>query len=243
MFVSLLCPHFNGHWASHPPHGKLNDFLLTFIRESLANFKRTGALLPSSPWLAKRLAMPVSLCHRGDMPLQILEAGPGTGALTTEIVRHLRPGDHLTLCEINSCFVRHLKERLIHDEALSPWAHQISIHHGPVEEIGAEYYFDHIISGLPFNNFPPDLVRQIFAAFMLAAKPSGTVSFFEYVGIRKLKAPFLSDVERERLDEVESIIEEFMGRGERHMTLLNLPPAWACTVHMPRAPATVGAVA
>jgi phospholipid N-methyltransferase len=217
--------------------------LLTFLRESLANFQRTGALLPSSPWLAKRLALPVSLRQRTDDPLEILEAGPGTGALTTEIVRHLRPGDHLTLCEVNSCFVRHLKERLLNDEALAPYAHQVSIHHGPVEEMGAECYFDHIISGLPFNNFPPDLVRHIFEAFMLAAKPSGTISFFEYVGIRKLKAPFLSDVERERLNEVESIIEEYMGRGERHMTLLNLPPAWACTLRAPRLGAPVGAVA
>ena len=200
--------------------------------------------MPSSPWLAKRLAHPMSLRPKSAEPLQILEAGPGTGALTTEIVRHLRPGDHLTLCEINVCFIRHLKERLVHDSALAPWAHQITIHQGPVEEMGAEDYFDHIISGLPFNNFPPDLVRKIFEAFMQAAKPHGTVSFFEYVGIRKLKAPFLSDFERERLNEVESIIAEYMGRGERHMTLLNLPPAWACTLRAPRIPAAaVGAVA
>jgi phospholipid N-methyltransferase len=222
--------------------GKHDYYLLTFIRESLSNFQRTGALMPSSPWLARKLS--VALSHRpwGDGPVEILEAGPGTGALTTEIVRHLRPGDHLTLCEINSCFVRHLENRLLEDEALSPYAHQITIHHGAVEDIGAEDYFDHIISGLPFNNFPPALVRKIFHAFMSAAKPSGTISFFEYIGIRKLKAPFLSDEERERLDEVESIIKEFMDRGERHMTLLNLPPAWACTVRAPVS-ATVGAVA
>ena len=78
---------------------------------------------------------------------------------------------------------------------------------------------------------------------MVAAKPSGTISFFEYVGIRKLKAPFLSDLERARLNEVESIIEEYMGRGKRHMTLLNLPPAWACTLQAPRLAVPVGAVA
>jgi len=189
--------------------------------------------MPSSPWLARKLALPVSDRSLCDEPVEILEAGPGTGALTTEIVRHLRPGDHLTLCEINSCFVRHLENRLMHDPALSPWAHQITIHHGPVEEIGLESHFDHIISGLPFNNFSPELVRKIFDAFLCAAKPLGTISFFEYVGIRKLKAPFLSERERQRLNEVENIIEEFMGRGERQMALLNLPPAWACVVRAP----------
>jgi phospholipid N-methyltransferase len=207
--------------------------LLTFIRESLTNFQRTGAVIPSSPWLAKKLAAPISDRASHAPPVQILEAGPGTGALTTEIVRHLHPGDHLTLCEINSCFVKHLENRLLQDPALAPWAHQITIHHGPVEDLGHEAYFDHIVSGLPFNNFPPDLVRKIFDAFLSAAKPSATISFFEYVGIRKLKAPFLSEKERARLNEVESIIESFMDCGERHMALLNFPPAWACMVRTP----------
>ncbi len=221
---------------------KHDKYLLTFIRESMSNFKRTGALMPSSPFLAKKLALAMSNRSFLDGPAEILEAGPGTGALTTEIVKHLRPGDHVTLCEINSCFVRHLANRLIEDDALAPWAHQITIHHGPVEELGAVSYYDHIVSGLPFNNFSPLLVRQIFEAFMSAAKPSGTISFFEYIGIRKLKAPFLSDEERDRLDEVEAILEEFMERGERQMTLLNLPPAWACTMRTPML-VPVGAVA
>lgn len=187
--------------------------------------------MPSSPWLARNLSRNISNRNGNDKPVHILEAGPGTGALTTEIVRHLQPGDHLTLCEINSCFVKHLEKRLLNDGGLRPWADQITIHHGPVEELGVDSHFDHIISGLPFNNFPPELVRQIFYAFFRAAKTDATISFFEYVGIRKLKAPFLSPAERERLNEVESIIEEFMTQGERHMTIWNLPPAWACTVH------------
>lgn len=217
--------------------------MLTFLRESLLNFRCTGAVLPSSPWLAKRLALQISSRREAGVPLHILEAGPGTGALTTEIVKHLQPGDQLTLCEINTCFVRHLNERLANDSALAPWANQVTIHHSAVEEMGAVNEFDHVISGLPFNNFPPHLVRAVFEAFMQGVKPSGTISFFEYVGIRKLKAPFLNDEERERLDEVEAIIKEYMDFGERRMTLLNLPPAWACTLTTPCMDATAGAVA
>lgn len=186
--------------------------------------------------------MSLSNHSRQDGPAEILEAGPGTGALTTEIVRHLRPGDRLTLCEINDSFVEHLTNRLADDESLAPWADQVTIHHGPVEELGAEDRFDHIISGLPFNNFPPELVEQIFEAFMTATKPSGTISFFEYVGIRRLKAPFISDEERQRLNEVKAIIGKYMDTGHREITLLNLPPAWACTVHAPDSE-PVGAVA
>ena len=209
--------------------------MLTFIRESLTNFQRTGALVPSSPWLAKKLAEPISTGREHGQCVNILEAGPGTGALTTEIVRHLKPGDHLTLAEINSCFVKHLENRLLQDPALSPWAHQITIHHGPVEEIGLSRHFDFIVSGLPFNNFTPELVQQIFNSFLEAAKPAGTISFFEYVGIRRLALPFLSDKEKERLNAVEDIIEEFMNRGEREVALLNFPPAWACRIKAPQA--------
>lgn len=199
--------------------------------------------MPSSPWLARRLACQISTRPDPSVPLKILEAGPGTGALTLEIVKHLQPNDHLTLCEINAVFVRHLTERLSDDKALAPWAHQVTIHHGPVEELGVRNEFDHIISGLPFNNFQPHLVRQVFEAFTQAVKPYGTISFFEYVGIRKLKAPFLSDEERERLDEVEAIIAEYMDYGQRSMTLLNLPPAWACTLTCPTMENSTSAIA
>jgi phospholipid N-methyltransferase len=186
--------------------------------------------VPSSRFLARALAAPLGCCD-GHKPRQILEAGPGTGALTVEIVRQLQPEDHLTLCEINACFVKHLEDRLLNDPMLSPWKKQVSIHHGPVEDLNQPATFDHIISGLPFNNFPPDLVRQIFHSFFQTAKPGGTVSFFEYVGIRRLKAPFLESDERSRLDEVESILGEIMAHGERSLTLLNVPPAWSYCVH------------
>ena len=42
---------------------------------------------------------------------EILEVGPGTGAVTARLVQLLRPGDHLTLVELNDDFVQHLNER------------------------------------------------------------------------------------------------------------------------------------
>ena len=36
-----------------------------------------------------------------EAPRRILECGPGTGAVTAEIVRQLRPGDQLDILEIN----------------------------------------------------------------------------------------------------------------------------------------------
>lgn len=204
--------------------------MITFLKHTLDNFYHTGAVAPSSPWLARALTAPLS--RRGNGPIQVLEAGPGTGALTTEIVQYLRPGDHLTLCEINACFVSHLEERFREDPELKPWARQITIHHGPVEELHAIERYDHIVSGLPFNNFDPDLVRHIFQSFERAVRPGGTVSFFEYAGIRSFKAHFCSEEERQRLREVEEVIAEMIGchRHHRRLVLFNFPPAWACTL-------------
>src|SRR5262249_15425558 len=158
--------------------------LLTFIRHTMRNFHHTGAVAPSSQWLARALAEPLAERPEDGSPIEVLEAGPGTGALTLEIVPHLRRGDHLTLCEINSEFIRHLERRFRHDPKLKPWRSQVTIHYGPVEELDAPQRFHHIVSGLPLNNFDPELVRKIFIAFEEMLKPSGTVNFFEYVGIR-----------------------------------------------------------
>ncbi|MBX7245522.1 MAG: hypothetical protein K1X53_08480, partial [Candidatus Sumerlaeaceae bacterium] len=73
--------------------------MITFIKQTFRNFHHTGAVAPSSRFVAKALIAP--LHGRNHAPIHILEAGPGTGALTGEILECLKPGDHLTLCEIN----------------------------------------------------------------------------------------------------------------------------------------------
>src|SRR5438270_8819364 len=84
-----------------------------FFRAFRRNFHTTGAILPSSRFLARAMASDLK-GPRG--PARILEVGPGTGAVTREIVRLLLPGDRLDAVEINPSFVAHLRRRL--DEAV-----------------------------------------------------------------------------------------------------------------------------
>jgi phospholipid N-methyltransferase len=206
--------------------------LLTFFRHTVRNFHHTGAVAPSSPWLARALAEPLAERPPDGSPIEVLEAGPGTGALTLEIVQHLRKGDHLTLCEINKEFIRHLQRRYRHDPKLKPWRNQVTIHYGPVEELEAPERFHHIVSGLPLNNFEPELVRNIFVAFEAMLRPGGTVNFFEYVGVRTLKAPFVDEAERTRLRMVEQVIDDVTSKlpRQRRLMLFNFPPAWVCSL-------------
>ena len=74
-----------------------------FLQEFRRNFHSTGALAPSGQRLARTLAHYVN--HRtDDRPKRILEVGPGTGAVTRQIIRRMHPADRLDLVEINEAF-------------------------------------------------------------------------------------------------------------------------------------------
>jgi phospholipid N-methyltransferase len=81
---------------------------LVFLREFLLEFKTTGACFPTSRWAAQALITPLRAPERA--PKNILELGPGTGSVTMPLLREMRPGDHLTICEINPRFMKSLKD-------------------------------------------------------------------------------------------------------------------------------------
>jgi phospholipid N-methyltransferase len=205
--------------------------MFAFLSQTFRRFHDTGAIAPSSRWLGRALAAP--LAERGEEPLAILEAGPGTGAVTREIVKHMRPDDHLTLCEINPAFVehlhRHLHRRFESDPRLRPHRDRVTIVQAPVESLEGKGRFGHIVCGLPFNNFDPAQVREIFGVFQRLVRAGGTVNFFEYAAIRRLKALLVNRSERERLRGVATALGEMIEAHQSHrkLVLLNLPPAWA----------------
>src|SRR5207302_359093 len=76
--------------------------------------------------------------------------------------------------------------------------------------LAGEGLYDFIVSGLPFNNFPVELVRDIFAGYQRLLKPDGTLSFFEYTLVRELKSPFVGRGERQRLSGVAEVVTEYI---------------------------------
>jgi phosphatidylethanolamine/phosphatidyl-N-methylethanolamine N-methyltransferase len=195
-----------------------------FIREVRRDFLHTGALLPSSPFLGRAMTAHLRFRRR---PARILEVGPGTGAITGEVLRRLNPADQLDVVEINPRFVALLRRRLATEKRFRPYGHQVRVIHAPVQEVAGREVYDFILSSLPLNNFPPGVVREVFEVFQRLLVPGGTLSFYEYVFVRHLKTPFVERRERERLQRVGRILGSYVRKYQfdRERIYANVPPA------------------
>jgi len=197
-----------------------------FFREFLRNFHTTGAILPSGPWLAAALARYVG--EKSPDSRKILEVGPGTGAVTGSIIAALGPKDHLDLVELNDSFVERLNRRFEEEAAFKAVADRSRVLHCAVEDLPRVDRYDLIISGLPLNNFTPEIVERILAVFVELLAPGGTLSFFEYIAVRKMRGLVSSRAERERLEGIGRAMRAVLDGREirRDAVLLNVPPAW-----------------
>ncbi len=196
----------------------------SFLREFRRSVRDTGAVLPSSRFLARALVTEVRKPHP---PARILEVGPGTGSVTREILRALHPDDRLDAVELNGHFVALLEKRFHQEPVFRQHRDQVEIIHAPVEELVGEGVYDFIVSGLPLNNFPVALVRDIFHAYSRLLKPGGTLSYYEYVFVRQLKTPFVNRRERRRLYRVGRVVGRYIRafQVDRHQVFINVPPA------------------
>lgn len=197
-----------------------------FFQQFRQQYATTGSVLPSGRALARALTRPMRMAQG---PRRILEVGPGTGAVTREIVRHLRPGDTLDVVEINGDFIKVLERRFEREPTFRRRRDLVRLIHAPLQEVAGERDYDFMISGLPLNNFPLSLVEEIFDCYRRLLRPEGTLSYFEYAGIRTMKTPFVQKGERVRLLVLSSLLERQIRQYQvaEEVVLLNVPPAVA----------------
>jgi len=195
-----------------------------FYRNVFSHLKHTGSIAPSSRFLAQGMLH----CLEGRThPMAILEVGPGPGPFTKALAARLEDGDQLDLCELNDEFVAHLRGLLETHPAMCARKNQITLYHMPVENLEGEKRYDVILSGLPFNNFEPDLVQSILDQYRRLIKPGGCLSFFEYAAVRYMKKLVASSQENQRVEAVGKVLEKFFAQyeKERLFVALNLPPS------------------
>lgn len=205
---------------------------LELWRQFRQRFETTGAVAPSSRFLARAMTGPMA---RRERPGRILEIGPGTGAVTQRIVRLLRPEDQLDLVELNDAFAALLQERFTTDPIYQAAADRSQVHVCPIQDFDATEPYDIIISGLPLNNFPADLVQSIFETYFQLLAPGGTLSYFEYMYVRPLRKLVANQSEKVRLTELDRIAGSYLSkhRFDRSWVFVNIPPAWVQHLRKP----------
>ena len=197
-----------------------------FYRQFRDQYGTTGSVMPSSRALARALTRPMRACPS---PRRVLEVGPGTGAVTREIVRTLRPGDRLEIVEINASFVEVVRRRFEEELDFRRKTLQTRVIHSAIQDVEGRAVYDVLISGIPLNNFAVPLVEEIFASYRRLLKPQGTLSYFEYVAIRDLKQRVVAPDERVRLADLSLLLEDKIRRYQvaEEIVVFNVPPAVA----------------
>lgn len=158
-------------------------------------------------------------------PIRVLEVGCGTGAFTKEILTKLKDGDEFHIVELSSDFCESVEATILLQFRRDNPNVNIVVHNAPIEEAEIEGKFDAIICGLPFNNFPLDLVEHLFSVMFGFLRLGGELAYFEYLGMRGLKQVFgHQGVRRETKQRTIDIGARYQKRnGSQQTVWRNLP--------------------
>ncbi|WP_262703489.1 MULTISPECIES: class I SAM-dependent methyltransferase [Streptomyces] len=202
-----------------------------FLIEAGRDLGTTGAVAPSGVALARTLTDPVRA--RAGRPLNILEAGAGTGAVTRSLLPLLSPGSRLDVAEANPRFASRLRQLAAAHPRMGGREERIRIHPRRVEELDTGRHYDVIVSGLPFANFTPHQVETIMDRYLELLHPGGTLTYFAYLGTRQARSLLASRARARRHRAVEDLLT---GYHRQYATgcwtvWANLPPAkvWQLT--------------
>jgi phospholipid N-methyltransferase len=160
-----------------------------FFSAALTNQSQIGAVIPSQRFLIDRMIAPVPHSYRG----QILELGPGTGALTLRLAARCSQA-RILACEINSAMGRHIRWTL----AASRLSSRVEVVLDSAERFLSRLHSrdarrpDFIISGIPLGNLPRQQVLALVQAISRTLAPGGMYIQFQYslIDRKKIKANF-----------------------------------------------------
>ncbi len=144
-----------------------------FIKQLLTRPGSTGAVLPSSDELSRKM-VEFAAPPRNAV---IAEFGPGTGVVTNVILNSLRPEQRFFAIEVNEEFAGALRKRF----------DNLHLHIGCASDVAAfcaKEQVDHVdcvISGLPWAIFPDELQTKILTGMTNVMPEGGVFVTFAYL--------------------------------------------------------------
>lgn len=143
-----------------------------FFKESVRHFWQVGTLVRSSRHLIDSLLADIDFA---DARL-IVEFGPGSGAVTREILRRMRPDARLFSFELSDVFFEEIAS-IANDDPRLAAVHSCATKAGEMFGTGE---VDCVVSGLPMGNFGAGTKIKILNTVHSILKPSGRFSQFQY---------------------------------------------------------------
>jgi phosphatidylethanolamine/phosphatidyl-N-methylethanolamine N-methyltransferase len=188
-----------------------------FLQESLKSLRSTAAVFPSSKYLTRALLSPVDFSRAR----VVVELGPGTGAVTTEILKRMRPDGTLYAIDNNMNFIRHLKRSCNDPRMIAVHANAEHL----LRELRSRgaYRADAVVSSLGLTSMEPAVRTSIVSQAWTCLRAGGVLTQYQYVVAR---AGFvdLPNARVRKFDE-RSFLCGFFGEVRTKYVLRNLPPA------------------
>src|SRR5262249_19755952 len=144
-----------------------------FLGEFLSRPAATGAIAPSSAFLARAIVNDLDLPRAQ----AILEYGPGTGVFTEHILREIKPSSNFVAIVVNPQLARIFKTRhpdvtLVEDTVANVRA---ICDRARIDSV------DSIVSGLPWAAFSQRMQSTFLDEMMRVLTPGGRFVTFAYV--------------------------------------------------------------
>lgn len=140
-----------------------------FLQELCAKPGAIGAICPSSPYLARRMAQQVP-----DGDGLVIELGGGTGVITRALLERGIPADRLIVVELSSSFVQRLRERFPDVRVVHGSAAELARLIPQGERIRA------IVSSLPLCSLPAPISRAVLEQWRILLNDEGIAVQFTY---------------------------------------------------------------
>lgn len=197
------------------------DTLLPFFKGFIANPRDVGTFLPCSVYVADEIT---NHLETEDDQVRVLEVGAGTGAFSTTLVKKLQSTGKpylLDLVEIDQSYCQVLQE-MFKDNPF------VNVHCVSILDWAPNYNYHRMVTSLPFNLFPIQMLEQILLKYEDLMIPGGILSYVEYMGFAYVKNAFVFGDIKQEIAAKAQLLSQFKLRHNagKNSVYLNIPPIY-----------------